>query len=70
MRMFSLFIRHLDSATPTMHMEVADDLDGARRIAQLALQDSPNRLAVEIREEDRLVFSLDRNGATWNSPGA
>lgn len=68
MRTFSLFIHHQNSVVPTMHMEVADDLGRVRALAEQALAESSHRLAVEVREDDRLVFSLDRNGVSWSSP--
>lgn len=63
MRTFSLFIHNADSTTPTLMMEVASDLDRVRTLAQAALAGSARRLAV--REDDHLVFSLDRNGVSW-----
>lgn len=65
LRMFSLFIHNADSTTPTLIMEVASDLDRVRTLAQAALVSSKRRLAVEVREDDQLVFSLDRNGVSW-----
>ena len=65
MRTFSLFIHNADSATPTLMMEVASDLVRVRALAQAALVSSTRRLAVEVREDDHLVFSLDRNGVSW-----
>ena len=65
MRTFSLFIHNADSTTPTLMMEVASDLDRVRTLAQAALAASTRRLAVEVREDDHLVFSLDRNGVSW-----
>jgi hypothetical protein len=68
MRTFSLLIHHAYSSTPTLMFEFASDEVPLRSLAEKALAASQSRLAVEIREEDRLVFSLDRNGATW--PGS
>jgi hypothetical protein len=65
MRTYSFFIHHAGSSTPTLEFELAGDEVSLRSLAEHALSESPNRLAVEIREEDQLVFSLDRNGATW-----
>ena len=68
MRTFSFFIHHESCPTPTLMFEVVSDEVTLRSLAERALKESPARLAVEIREEDRLVFSLDRNGETW--PGS
>jgi hypothetical protein len=65
MRTYSFFIHHADSSTPTLMFETAGEEVSLRALAEKALGESPKRLAVEIREEDRLVFSLDRNGASW-----
>jgi hypothetical protein len=65
MRTFSFFIHHTGSSTPTLMFDVVSDDVTLESLAERALRESPERLAVEIREEDRLVFSLDRNGATW-----
>ena len=65
MRTFSFFIHEAASKTPTLMFEFASDEVTLQSLAERALRESPNRLAVEIREEDRLVFSLDRDGATW-----
>jgi hypothetical protein len=45
--------------------ELASDEVTLQSLAEKALAASPHHLAVEILEDDRLVFSLDRNGATW-----
>jgi hypothetical protein len=65
MRTFSFFIHHVGSSTPTLMFEFAGDAATLQSLAQKALADSPGHLAIEIREADRLVFSLDRNGETW-----
>ncbi len=67
MRTFSLFIHHQGSTTPTLHMEVADSLDLVCALAKKALAESPHRTAVDVREDDRLMFSLDRKGAIWSA---
>ena len=64
MRVFSLFIHHRDSTTPTVHLEIASDLERVRVLAEQALAESPRRLAVEVREEDRLLFALTREGVS------
>jgi hypothetical protein len=66
MRTYSLFIHHAGASTPTLMLEVVDDDVTLKSLAERALGESPSRLAVEIREEDRLVFSLDRNGVVWS----
>ena len=65
MRTFSFFIHTTGSSTPTPEFELAADEVSLRCVAERALRESPHRLAIEIREDDRLVFSLDRNGTTW-----
>lgn len=65
MRTFSFFIHTAASSTPTLEFELAGDEVSLRCLAERALRELPHRLAVEIREDDRLVFSLDRNGTTW-----
>ena len=67
MQTFSLFIHHQGSATPTLHMELADSLDRVRALAEEAVAESPHRLTVEVREDDRLMFSLDRKGVIWSA---
>jgi hypothetical protein len=65
MRTFSFFIHTATSAVPMLLIEAATDDMTARRLARAALEESSNRLLVEVREEDRLLFTLDRNGASW-----
>ena len=65
LRSFTLFIHHMNSEVPTAVFELSSDLASARRLAERALAESPNRLLVEVREDDRLAFSLDRNGVRW-----
>ena len=43
-------------------LEAATDEPTMQRLAEIALAESPSRLLVEVREEDRLLFSIDRNG--------
>jgi hypothetical protein len=45
--------------------DFASDVMSLEALSEKALTACPHRLAIEIREADRLVFSLDRNGATW-----
>jgi hypothetical protein len=65
MRTYRFLIHNAGSAPPTLMFEFASDEVTLQSLAEKALAQSPHHLAVEIREEDRLVFSLDRNGATW-----
>jgi hypothetical protein len=65
MRTYSLFVHSAGSAPPTLMFEFTADEVKLRSLAERALAESPHHLAVEIREEERLVFSLDRNGASW-----
>jgi hypothetical protein len=65
MRTFSIFVHHANSPTPSLMFEMASDEAMLRALAEKALAGSLDRVAVEVREEDRLVFSLDRNGAAW-----
>ena len=74
MRTFSFFIHTASSTVPMLFIEAATDELTVRRLARAALAESSSRLMVEVREEDRLLFTLDRNGASWAShesrPGA
>ena len=65
MRTFSFFIHHAGSPTPTLMFEIASDEATLEALAKKALADSPHRLAVEVCEGDCVLFSLDRNGASW-----
>jgi len=67
MRTLSFFIHSSSSVVPTLLIEAVTDDFTARRLARAALAESANRLMVEVREEDRLLFTLDRNGASWVS---
>lgn len=66
MRAFSFFIHHAGSATPELMFEIASDEDRLRALAAMALAESKDHIAVEVREEDRLLFSVDRNGVVWS----
>jgi hypothetical protein len=65
MRIFNVFIHTTLSAVPSLMMEAASDEPTMQRLAEIALAESPSRLLVEVREEDRLLFSIDRNGVSW-----
>ena len=67
MPIFSLFIHESGSIVPTLAFEVAGDYERVRALAAAALAASPDRLLVEVREADRLLFSIDRNGVTWSN---
>jgi hypothetical protein len=62
MRTFSLYVHSTQSETPWLAFELASDEDAVQTIAERCLAESPNRLLVEVREDDRLVFTLDREG--------
>jgi hypothetical protein len=66
--MFSVFVHTMNSDVPTLLLELSSDEATARRLAVKALAESPRRLLVEVREDDRLIFSLDRNGVAWIGP--
>jgi hypothetical protein len=68
MRAFSIFIHHASSSTPSLMLEVVSDWGILKAFAEKMLAESRDRIAVEIREDDRLVFILDRNGVTWTRP--
>ncbi|HEY2660201.1 MAG TPA: hypothetical protein VGI79_10790 [Caulobacteraceae bacterium] len=70
MRAFSFFAHQTGCSSPTLMFEIACDEPTAHALARKALEESPSRLAIEIREENRLVFSVDRNGAEWSGRGA
>jgi hypothetical protein len=65
MRTFSVFIHTTLSAVPSLMLEAATDEPTMQRLAEIALAESPSRLLVEVREEDRLLFSIERNGVAW-----
>jgi hypothetical protein len=65
MRNFSLFVHTLNSEAPTLLLGLWCDPGSAIWLAERALAESPDRLLVEVREDDRLRFSLDRNGVSW-----
>lgn len=67
MRTFSFFIHTASSTVPALHIESLTDEETARAFARSALAESSSRLMVEVREEERLLFTLDRNGASWAS---
>ena len=65
MRTFSLFIHHKGSSTPGLQVEATDGMEPLIRIAREVLYESDSRGRVEVREEDRLVFILARDGLVW-----
>lgn len=66
MRNFTFYIHTTLSVSPSLLCEVQSDEAGARFLARRVLAESVHRLLVEVREDDRLVFCLDRNGASWS----
>jgi hypothetical protein len=67
MRTFSIFIHTADSTVPTLLIKAAADQKAIREFAKRELAESASCLVVEVREEDRLLFALDRNGVAWAS---
>jgi hypothetical protein len=65
LRRFSFYIHTAQSLAPSFLFELQSDEAAVRSLAERALFESPNRLLVEVREDDRLLFSIDRNGASW-----
>jgi hypothetical protein len=68
MRTFSFYIHSRKSVTPSLIFETAADETSVEMIAVRALAESPSRLLVEVREEDRLLFTLDRLGGLVRCP--
>jgi hypothetical protein len=62
MRTFSLYVHSTQSATPWLAFELASDEMAVQMLAERFLAESPNRLMVAVREDDRLIFTLDRDG--------
>jgi hypothetical protein len=68
MRTFSMHIHSSASTIPSLAFETASDETAAQVVAARALAESPTRLLVEVREEDRLLFTLDRDGGLRGAP--
>jgi hypothetical protein len=68
MRTFSLHIHSSTSTTPSLAFETVSDETAAQTVAARVLAESPTRLLVKVREEDRLLFTLDRDGGLFRSP--
>jgi hypothetical protein len=68
MRTFSFFIHTTNSLVPALLFELSSDEITARLLAEKALAESPDGLLVEVREDDKLLLSLDRNGVSWTNP--
>ena len=68
MRTFSLYIHSRERATPSLAFELASDETAAQEVAARVLAESSTRLLVEVCEEGRLLFTLDRNGGLFRSP--
>ena len=69
MRSFSFFAHETGCSAPTLMFEIACDESTLQGLARKALNESPSRLAIEVREAERLIFSIDRNGALWSGHG-
>jgi hypothetical protein len=65
MRTFSFYIHDVRHIVPTLAFVTVSDEQSAREIAKARLMESLDHLAIEVREDDSLLFSLDRNGAEW-----
>jgi hypothetical protein len=65
MRTFSFFLHTVKSSTPSLMFEISSDEETVKWLARQALAASASSLAVEIREQERLLYSLDRNGVSW-----
>jgi hypothetical protein len=65
MRTFSFYIHDVRHIVPTLAFAIVSDEQRAREVAKERLMESLDNLAVEVRENDLLLFSLDRNGAMW-----
>jgi hypothetical protein len=70
MRTFSFYIHDVRHTLPTLAFVTVSDEQRAREIARERLMESPDHLAIEVREDDGLLFSLDRNGALWTDHAA
>jgi hypothetical protein len=68
MRTFSFYIHSRACVTPSLSFETAADETSVEMIAVRALAESPRRLLIEVREEDRLLFTLDRLGGLVRCP--
>jgi hypothetical protein len=69
MRTFSFYIHDVRHSVPTLAFVTVADERKARAIAKELLMESLDHLAIEMREDDHLLFHLDRNGAVWTRPG-
>jgi hypothetical protein len=65
MRTFSFYIHDVRHTLPTLAFVTVSDEQKAREIAKERLMESLDHLAIEVREHDWLLFSLDRNGTMW-----
>ena len=68
MRTFSLYFHSDQSTTPTLAFEIASDEATVRMMAERGLKESSHRLLVEVREADRLLFTLERDGSLYRNP--
>jgi hypothetical protein len=65
MRTFSFYIHDARHIVPTLAFVTVSDEQKARELAKERLMESLDHLAIEVREDDWLLFTLDRNGAMW-----
>jgi hypothetical protein len=65
MRTFSFYIHDVRHTLPTLAFVTVSDELRAREIAKERLMESLDHLTIEVRENDDLLFSLDRTGAMW-----
>ena len=65
MRNFEFFVNDLRYSLPTLLLVEARDETRARILAGLVLAESRHHLSVEVREGDRVLFSV---GGAANSP--
>lgn len=57
---FALFIEDDRYTVPTLSIIAAEDLSKVRAAAEHVLRASPHHLQVEVRRDDKLLFSLRR----------
>ena len=68
MRIFALYVHSDQSSTPSLAFEIASDEKTVQMMAERVLAESTNRLLVEVRQEDRLLFTLDPEGSLYRNP--
>jgi hypothetical protein len=60
MRTFNLIIKDERFSLPTHEQATARDQNGARRIARQRLEASPHHVAIQVRDDERLLFWFSR----------